>query len=78
MTFAAGETSKTVTVLVNGDVLDEVDETFTVTCRPRRAGRSATASGLGTITDDDPAPALSISDMTVSEGDAPARPSPSR
>ena len=53
VTFAAGEVSKTVTVPVNGDFLDEADETFTVTLSNPSGGTIADGSGLGTITDDD-------------------------
>ena len=53
LTFAAGETTKTVTVTVNGDELDEVNETFNVNLTsPRRTRRSPTPR-VGTITDDD-------------------------
>ena len=72
VTFAAGEVSKTVTVLVNGDFLDEADETFTVTLSNPSGGTLGDGSGLGTIADDDPQPALSINDTGVLEGDAPA------
>jgi large repetitive protein len=69
-TFAAGETGKTVGITVNGDTLDEDDETFTVTLSGPTNATIADGSGLGTITDDDAAPTLSIGDATVTEGDA--------
>ena len=68
--FAAGETTKTVIVPVDGDLLDESDETFTVGLANALNATIADASGLGTITDDDALPALSVDDVTVTEGDS--------
>ena len=70
LNFAAGETSKTVNVLVNGDQLDEIDETFTLNLANPVNVSIADGNGLGTITDDDPLPALAIADVTVTEGDS--------
>ena len=70
LTFAAGQTTQTVTVPVNGDVLDEVDETFSVNLSSPVNATIADGQGLGTITDDDAPPTLSIDDVTVTEGDA--------
>ena len=67
VTFAAGEVSKTVTVLVNGDFLDEADETFTVTLSNPSGGTLGDGSGLGTIADDDPEPSLTIGDKSLAE-----------
>ncbi len=70
LTFAPGETIKTVTVLVRGDIIDEVNEMFfVILSRPSNA-TVADALGLGTITDDDATPTLSISDVSVVEGNA--------
>ena len=68
LTFAAGETSKQVTVLVNGDVLDEANETYFVNLSNPSNATIGDGQGLGTITDDDPLPALSVNDVTVTEG----------
>ena len=68
--FAAGETTKTVNVLAAGDTLDEIDETFTVSLSNAVNVTVADDLGLGTITDNDPLPALSINDVTVTEGDS--------
>ena len=52
--FATGETSKTFTVSTTEDLLDEANETFTVTLsNPTNAGISDTTA-KGTITNDDP------------------------
>ena len=48
LTFAAGETAKTVDVLVNGDRIYEIDETFSLL-----AGTSAFGTGR-IINDDEP------------------------
>jgi Calx-beta domain-containing protein len=69
-TIAAGVTTATVTVTVNGDALDETDETYDVRLSNPGNATIADGSGLGTITDDDPAPTLSVNDITVTEGDA--------
>ena len=69
LTFAAGETAKQVTVLVNGDLLDEINETFSVNLTNPINATLSDAQGLGTITDDDPLPAVAIDDVTVTEQD---------
>jgi VCBS repeat-containing protein len=71
VSFADGETSKTITVTVAGDVVYEANETFNVTLSNATGGATlGTTVGTGTIVNDDPLPTLSISDPTVTEGDA--------
>ena len=71
LTFAAGDTSKMVTVTVTGDVLDEENETLTLTLsNPSTDTAIGTATATGTITDDDAAPTgitLTASPDTVAE-----------
>ena len=77
LTFAPGETSKSVDVTVIGDVEREDDETLTVFWLIWDSAFKfrATAFATGTITDDDTASApdpaaLTISDASADEGDA--------
>ena len=77
LTFAAGETSKSVDVTVTGDDIDELDETVVVRLSsPSNAtltGGATTLDGTGTINDDDPTPTVSVADAAdVSEGDVAA------
>ena len=54
LSFAKGDTSKTVTVKVTGDEVDEANETLTVTLSAASDGLSiGDATATGTITDDD-------------------------
>ena len=72
VTFAAGQTSKQITVTVAGDTAIEADETFTVTLSaPSGATLGATKASTVTITNDD-LPAVSISPVTtaVAEGNS--------
>ncbi|MGH8526447.1 MAG: Calx-beta domain-containing protein, partial [Gammaproteobacteria bacterium] len=68
LTFAPGETTKTITVPVNADTLDEEDETFSVTLANAVNAVITDAAGTGAIIDDDLPPSLSIGDVTVVEG----------
>ena len=74
LTFAPGDTSKTVAVTVTGDVIDEPDETVVVRLSsPANAtltGGETTLDGTGTIEDNDPTPTVSVADAAaVTEGD---------
>ncbi len=66
LTFAPGDTSKTITVLVNGDRLAEPNETFVVNLNSPANSFIADGQGIGTILDDEPR--ISISDVTKAEG----------
>ena len=68
LTFTPGQTSKTVTVQVNGDLIDEIDETFFVDLSGATNATIGDAQGVGTIIDDDAQPTISIDDVTVTEG----------
>jgi hypothetical protein len=72
LTFVAGQTTRTIAVVVNGDTTVEPNETFTVTLSGASGATIARAAGAGTITNDDAAalPTLSISDTVVAEGNA--------
>ena len=61
LTFNAGQTTQTITVVVRGDVLDEANETFTVNLSNPVNATISTATGTGTITDNDPAPTVTLS-----------------
>lgn len=70
LTFAPGETSKTITVNVLGDTLDETNETFSVVLSNPSGAAITIGTATGTITDDDPAPTVSIaSPAAVTETD---------
>ena len=64
LTFAAGDTSRTVTVPITGDTLDEMDETFRVVLSEGRnvrlAGETGTLEATGTIADDDDPPEVTM------------------
>ena len=58
LSFAPGQTSKTITVQVNGDTLDEVNETFTLNLSSPTNATIADAQGIATIQDNDSPPPL--------------------
>jgi glucose/arabinose dehydrogenase len=68
LTFAPGETSKPVTVMVKGDVKDEPDETFFLNLSNPTSAVIADGQAVATILDDDPLPAASIGDISFAEG----------
>ena len=67
LTFSAGQLSKTVTVVVKGDDLDEDNETFSVNLSGATNSTISDNQGTGTINDNDSPPAISIDDVTVTE-----------
>ena len=69
LSFPAGTTTRTVTVPVIGDLLDEPNETFLVRLSNAVGALLADAQATGTIVDDDPPPVLSIDDVSVAEGE---------
>ena len=73
LTFTPGQTSKQVTVQVKGDLLDEANETYFVNLSNPSNATIADGQGVGTITDDDPLPSLSINDVTIVEGNTGTR-----
>ncbi|MFN8531109.1 MAG: Calx-beta domain-containing protein [Anaerolineae bacterium] len=70
VTFAPGETSHQITVLVNGDTAFENNETFTVNLLNLINLISGDIQGAGAIVNDDVPPAISINDVTQSEGNS--------
>src|SRR3954447_6667012 len=66
LTIPAGQTTGTITVLVNGDRLPEPNEAFFVNLSSPTNATIADGQGVGTIGDDEPR--ISISDVTKSEG----------
>ena len=70
LTFAPGQTTKTVNVTVRGDALDEANETFRLLLSNPTNATVASGTGACTITDDDPAPSITITNATVTEPDS--------
>jgi hypothetical protein len=66
LTFAPGQTSKTISVLVDGDRIGEPSESFLVNLSSPTNATIADGQGVGTIADDEPR--ISISDVTRYEG----------
>jgi hypothetical protein len=71
ITFAPGDTTKQVTVLVNGDSAVEANEAFFVNLTASTNGSIGDGQGVGTILNDDATQFLfSISDAKVVEGNS--------
>ena len=68
LSFAPGETRKTVAVTVIGDDLDEPDETVVLRLSRATNAEIAGEGGAGTIVDDDGPPVLSVDSPAVEEG----------
>jgi large repetitive protein len=72
VSFAPGETQKQVDVTINGDTLNEGDETFLVELF-NGSSTVVDPQGQGTISNDDSMPSLLIGDVSVDEGAAGTR-----
>jgi hypothetical protein len=68
--FPAGTTTRTITVTVNGDTLPEPNEALLVNLTAPTNATLLVDQGLGTITNDDAPPTISIADASVTEGNA--------
>ena len=70
LTFAPGETSQTIAIGIRGDRLYENTETFNLTLNSPVNATLARSQASGTIQNDDALPTISVSDVTVTEGDS--------
>lgn len=70
ITIPAGTLSKTFVVPILGDKLFEQTETYSVQLSNASGATIATATGTGTIQDNDPQIYLSVADATMVEGDS--------
>ncbi|MEP1079566.1 Ig-like domain-containing protein [Leptolyngbya sp. PL-A3] len=70
VTFNPGETSKTVTVRVNGDTIPEGDETFFVRLRNATNATITDSQGVGTIQTDEPLATTIVVNSTADDPDA--------
>ena len=74
LTFTAGQTSKTISVAVNGDTADEPNETFYLGLSNPTNATIGTAQAAATIVDNDlPAVSMSINNVSVAEGNSGTR-----
>jgi chitinase len=65
-----GLLTQNIPVLVQGDQLDESNETFTVTLSSPSGATISDGTATGRINDDDPTPSLRISDVRRTEGNS--------
>lgn len=73
LTFSPGTTSRTVTVMLNDDTIDEPDnETFTLDLSGASGAGISDAQGVATIQDNDAPPNVLIYDTSANEGDGNA------
>src|SRR5207245_473725 len=70
--FAPGQISQTVSIAVNGDTLNEANETFVVNLSYPTNAVITDGQGLATILNDD-LPEISITDVSVVEGSSASR-----
>lgn len=68
-TFAPGELEKPVVVIVNGDTVDEQQETFFLDISNVQNATVSSSRGTGFIVDDD-GPTISLNDVSVTEGNS--------
>jgi predicted secreted protein len=70
LTIASGNTSGTVDVPISDDTIYEGDETLTLDVAAVSGVVVADGQGTGTITEDDPKPAITVDDPSVAENGA--------
>ena len=70
LTFAVGETTKTIVVTINGDTTAESNETLLINLSAASSASIADSQGVATIMNDDvpPQPTISIADVSFVEG----------
>ena len=70
VSFPAGATTRTVSVPITADALDEDNETFQLDVTSLVNAQPPAARGTATIVDDDPPPALAVGDVSIDEPDS--------
>lgn len=68
ITFNPGETSKDIIITINGDLLYEPDENFSITLSNIQNALAGNSVGTVIIANDDSLPALSINSVSANEG----------
>jgi hypothetical protein len=68
ITFAPGQTSKTVDVMTNGDIVAELDESFLVNLSAPSRATIGDGQAVGTIVDDELQPVIDLDRPSVGEG----------
>jgi uncharacterized repeat protein (TIGR01451 family) len=71
--FTVGQTVTLARVVINGDALNELNETFLVNLSNPLNATVTDGQAIGTILNDDSPPALTISDAGISEGQSGTR-----
>ncbi|MBI3840204.1 MAG: hypothetical protein HY288_19960 [Planctomycetia bacterium] len=77
LTFAPGQLTRLITVVANGDLVNEANEKFDVnltTSEPASKVTIADAQGVGTLVNDIAGPIVSISNVSLGEGDSGSTP----
>jgi hypothetical protein len=69
LTIPAGTTSRSINVVINGDLAAEPNETFFMNLSGAVNATIADGQGIGTILNDD-APSMSINDVSITEGNS--------
>src|SRR5262249_3067349 len=67
VTFAPGQTTRPVVITLTGDTTDEPDGTFSLGLSGASNATISDSTGTATIVDDDPAPSITIDNVTVNE-----------
>jgi hypothetical protein len=70
LTFVAGQTTRTISVPIVADDVDELNETFFVHLSNANGATILIGTAVGTIIDDDGLPTLSVNDMSLTEGNS--------
>lgn len=73
LTFAPGEVNKTFSVPIIGDLLDEANENFFVILSAPVNATIGRGRGIGTITDDDATPGITVDEVSIGEGNSGQR-----
>jgi hypothetical protein len=68
LTFAPGQTTQIITILVNGDLTDEYDQGFYVNLSAATNANLTDSQGFGNILDNDPPPTITITNVSAKEG----------